>query len=314
MNIGIDLGGSHIGVGLVEKDKILKKVEYDFSEEEKNNLKNVIKDVIQNGVKEILKNASLDEIEKIGIAVPGRPKDGCIKNASNLKADNINIVQIVKEIINKPTYIMNDCMCAGIAEKEYGSLKDCINGVFLGFGTGVGTAVFINGKLVPQIRGAGHMIIERNGKQCSCGKKGCYETYASMRTLKTNLKKRLGDENLISKQILESLKNPKTMEQVEDIINEYIGYVAIGIANFIRICSADVLVIGGSFVHYKDVLFDKLLKELEIIMPKEEREKVDIRLAMLGNDAGIIGAPVQRNTHWGITLLCPYEEHIFLEK
>ena len=170
MNIGIDLGGSHIGVGLVEKDKILKKVEYDFSEEEKNNLKNVIKDIIQNGVKEILKNASLDEIEKIGIAVPGRPKDGCIKNASNLKAENINIVNIVKEIINKPTYIMNDCMCAGIAEKEYGSLKYCINGVFLGFGTGVGTAVFINGKLVPQIRGAGHMIIERNGRPCNCKK------------------------------------------------------------------------------------------------------------------------------------------------
>lgn len=291
MNIGIDLGGSHIGVGLVEKNKVLKKVEHDFSEEEKNNLGKVIKDIIQNGIKEILKNTTLEEVENVGIAVPGRPKDGCIKNAANLKADNINIVGIVKEIINKPVHIMNDCMCSGIAEKKYGSLKGCKNGVFLGFGTGVGTAVFINGKLVPEIRGAGHMIIERNGRPCNCGKKGCYETYASMKALKTNLKKRLGRENLTSKQILESLKNPKTMEQVEDIINEYIEYVAIGIANFIRMCSCDVLVIGGSFVHYKDILFDKLLKELEIIMPKEEREKVNIRLAKLGNDAGIVGAP-----------------------
>ena len=75
-------------------------------------------------------------------------------------------------------------MCAGLAEKKYGNLKESVNGVFLGIGTGIGTAVFIDGKLIEEIRSAGHMIIERNGRKCNCGKNGCYESYASMKTLK----------------------------------------------------------------------------------------------------------------------------------
>lgn len=290
MKIGIDLGGSHIAIGLVKEEKILQKIEYDFSEEDKNNLEPIIKKVIQNAINKILENTPLEEIEMVGISVPGSPKNGCVQNACNIKAKNINIVKMVEEIIHKPVYIMNDGMCAGIAEKEYGSLKGCTNGVFLGFGTGVGTAVFINGKLVQEVREAGHMIIERNGRLCNCGKNGCYETYASMKTLKMSLRKRLRQENLTSREILELLKNPLKIEQVEDIIKEYIEYVAIGVSNIASMCSADVLVIGGSFVHYKEILFDRLLQELDRIMTPTEREMVEVRLASLGNDAGIIGA------------------------
>lgn len=131
--------------------------------------------------------------------------------------------------------------------------------------------------------------MKKNGRKCNCGKNGCYETYASMKTLKTHIRKRLGKE-ISSEEILEQLKNPQVLKQVEDIIQDYIEYVAIGIYNMIRICSADVLVIGGSFVHYKDILFNPLLKELDRIMPQEERKNVQIKLAMLGNDAGMIGA------------------------
>lgn len=134
------------------------------------------------------------------------------------------------------------------------------------------------------------MIIEKNGRLCNCGKKGCYETYASMKVLKTQLRQRLGKESLTSKEILEILKNSEKMQQVEDIVNGYIEYVAIGVANFARMCSADVIVLGGSFVHYKDILFDKLLKELDRIMIPMEKENLQIRLASLGNDAGMIGA------------------------
>ena len=80
-------------------------------------------------------------------------------------------------------------MCAGLAEKEYGSLKGCNNGVFLSFGTGIGTAVFLHGKLEEEVRSAGHMIIQRDGRKCKCGKNGCYESYASMKALKTRNKK-----------------------------------------------------------------------------------------------------------------------------
>lgn len=88
------------------------------------------------------------------------------------------------------------------------------------------------------------------------------------------------------------MKSPKNLEQVEDIIEEYIGYMAIGIANFARICSADIVVIGGSFVHFKDILFNRLLKELDRIMIPMEKEKLTIKLASLGNDAGMIGSSI----------------------
>lgn len=154
MKIGIDLGGSHIAIGLVEKEIILKKIEYDFSKEEKENLESTIKKVIKSAIENILKEYSIEGIKMVGISVPGRPKNGCIQYAANLKVKELNIENIVKECIDKPVYIMNDGMCAGIAEKEYGNLKGCNNGVFLGFGTGIGTAVFIKGKLVEEVRSA----------------------------------------------------------------------------------------------------------------------------------------------------------------
>lgn len=102
-----------------------------------------------------------------------------------MKANGINIENIIRQIVDKPIFIKNDGMCAGIAEKEYGALKGYNNGVFLSIGTGIGTAVFLQGKLVEEVRSAGHMIVERNGKRCNCGKQGCYEIYASMKALKT---------------------------------------------------------------------------------------------------------------------------------
>ncbi len=209
-----------------------------------------------------------------------------------MKINNVNIENIVKEKIDKPCFTKNDGMCAGIAEKEYGALKGCHNGIFLGLGTGVGTAVFLQGKLVEDIRGAGHMIIQKNGRKCNCGRNGCYETYASMKAFKTQIRQYFDNPNLSSKEILEILKQPENRSKVEDILQGYIGFVAIGIANMARICSADVLVIGGSFVYYKDILFSKLQEELDRIMPPIQNKRTIIKLAELGNDAGMIGATI----------------------
>lgn len=92
-----------------------------------------------------------------------------------------------------------------------------------------------------------------------------------------------------SKEILQILKDETKNQAFEEIIKTYIEYLSIGIANFARICSSDVVVIGGSFVHFKDVLWNILLKELDRIMIPMEKEKTTIKLATLGNDAGIIG-------------------------
>lgn len=203
---------------------------------------------------------------------------------------DLNIENIIKKRLDKPVFTKNDGMCAGIAEKEYGELKECNNGVFIGLGTGIGTAVFIHGKLIEDIRSAGHMIIERNGKKCQCGKNGCYEAYASMKAFKTMIRNQLGNDSLSSTEILELLKDSNINKQLENSIKEFIEYLAIGISNMARICSADTLVIGGSFTYYKDVLFEKLQKELDRIMDEREKHTVTIKIAKLGNDAGMIGA------------------------
>lgn len=134
------------------------------------------------------------------------------------------------------------------------------------------------------------MIIEKNGRKCECGKNGCYEAYASMKVFKTKIRKAFNNEKLSSKEILELLQNESNLKIAEDVIQEYIEYVAIGVSNFARMCSADTVVIGGSFVYFKDILFDRLLQELDKIMIPMEKENTKIKIAKLENDAGIIGA------------------------
>jgi glucokinase len=154
MKVGIDLGGSHIAIGLVDNGIIKQKYEHNFLREEKEDLNNTVEKFINNTIDEILNIVNLKDIEMVGIAVPGRPKSGYIQNSPNLKSSGLNIENIVKRKLNVPVYTGNDGMCAGIAEKEYGNLKECKKGVFLGLGTGVGTAVFLNGKLEENIRSA----------------------------------------------------------------------------------------------------------------------------------------------------------------
>jgi predicted NBD/HSP70 family sugar kinase len=134
------------------------------------------------------------------------------------------------------------------------------------------------------------MIIQKDGRKCECGKNGCFEAYASMKVFKTQIRKRFNNERLSSKEILELLQNNDNLKIAEDIIKEYIEYVAIGVSNFARICSADTVVVGGSFTYFKEILFDRLLQELDKIMIPMEKENTKIKIAKLENDAGIIGA------------------------
>ncbi len=136
----------------------------------------------------------------------------------------------------------------------------------------------------------GHMIVQKDGRKCNCGKRGCYEAYASMKALKTQIREHFANEALSSKEILLLLQNEDNRKQVEGILQDYIEYMAMGIANFARICSAEVVALGGSFIFFKEILFERLQKELDRIMIPMEKEKVKIRLATYGNDAGMIGA------------------------
>lgn len=287
MKIGIDIGGTHIAVGLVNnRGKIIYKEEKDWTAEDKQDMKKAIRKNILDIVSDILSNNNikLESISKIGIGYTGM----LIKDEQ--KEEFLNYIQ---KIFDKKVSMRNDAKCAALCEKKYGNMKEYKNIIFLTIGTGIGGAYFYNKKLVrPSVREGfevGHMIIEKNGLECRCGKKGCFEEYASIRTLKKKIKEEFNiKENIDSNYILNMSKQDEYKEKLYKIIEEYTENLKIGIINLIEIFEPDVICIGGSFSYYKNLLLEPLTNKIN----NELNRKIKIILAENKNDAGIIGATI----------------------
>ncbi len=298
MKIGVDLGGSHIAIGAVDNNgKVIEKFEKRITKTEKKNIKKIIEEYI------IEKTKMLQEkykITSIGVAVPGTIENEVILKSVNLELKNYPLVDKLKENINIPIKIKNDTKCAAIAENIYGALREFNSGIFLTLGTGIGGAIIINNKLleVGKLPGCefGHMIIQKNGLQCNCGKKGCFEKYASMKAFKDNLRNVLNlDEKTSGKNLLDIIRrNPQGSEnfnKINKVIEEYIDNLSIGISNLINIFEPEAVVIGGSFVFYEEIFMNKLKEKiLNNNLLFNQRKEIIIQTAILGNDAGLIGS------------------------
>ncbi len=294
MKIGIDLGGSHIAIGVIDnRDIIIEKVEKRLMSKEKKDIKNFIENYIIENVKEITAKYKITEI---GIASPGTIKGKEIVCANNLGIKDYKIVENLEKEINLPIKIRNDAKCAAIAECKIGALKDYRRSIFLTLGTGIGGAVIINGELLDtgDLPGCefGHMIVQKDGIRCKCGKNGCFEKYASMKSLKDNLRRELNlDETTKGEELLEIIRKNPQDEKINKIIEEFIEYLSIGISNLINIFEPEAVGIGGSFVYFVDVLLEKLKENIQKkLYLLNRREELIILPATLGNDAGSIGS------------------------
>lgn len=298
MKIGIDLGGSHIAIGVVnENGVIVEKLEKRLTSVEKKDIKKSIEEYIIENVNDFIKKY---KIEGMGIAIPGTVDDKKIIKSVNLGLENYEIAEILKSNISLPITIRNDAKCAAIAENKIGSLKNYDRSIFLTLGTGIGGAVIINDKLLEtgELPGCefGHMTIEKNGVLCNCGKRGCWEKYASMKSFKNNLREKLGlDETTRGQELFNMIRDNKEENQnfkiIENTVNQYIEYLSLGIANLINIFEPEAIGIGGSFVYFEEVLLDRLKnKLLEENMLFNSRKVINVQTAILGNEAGIIGA------------------------
>lgn len=298
MKLGIDIGGSHIGIGVVSKEgKILEKTEKRITAEEKKDIKKAIEDYIIESFNNYFKKY---KVTSVGIAIPGTLNDREIIKSVNLGVKNYDIVGKLEEKIKIPIKIKNDAKCAAIAENEYGCLKKYNRSIFLTLGTGIGGAVIIKNKLLDtgSLSGCeiGHMVIKQGGLECNCGRQGCFEKYASMKNFKNKLRKELGfTEKTRGEELLNMIRNNKpgqeNYETIERVVSEFIEDLSTGIANLINIFEPEAIGIGGSFVFFEDVLMQRLknkLKEPHILF--NTREDIIIETAILGNDAGIIGA------------------------
>ena len=298
MKIGIDIGGSHIALGVVDSNgRIIEKIEKRLKSAEKKAIEKAIEEYITDNVEKLIQKY---KISNIGIAIPGTVDENTVVKSVNLGLKNYEIVKKLEEKIQLPIKIRNDAKCAALAENIYGCLKLYNRSVFLTLGTGIGGAVMIDHKLLDtgSLPGCeiGHMSIEKDGILCGCGRKGCFERYASMKALKDKLRKALGyDEKVSGKELFEIIRsnNPadKDYDIIEKIIKEYIEDLSVGIANLINLFEPEAIGIGGSFVHFEEVLLDRLKEEL---LSKKllfnPRKEIVIKTAVLGNDAGIIGA------------------------
>lgn len=297
MNIGIDVGGSHIGLGIVDNNgKIIFKQEKDYLTQERD-MSDIVMNTIKTLINEITATSSIDlkNIENIGIAFPGTVSNGVVVKAENLGIQNLKIVELLTNSFKCNIKLENDAKCAAIAEKKYGSLKNYDDALFLIIGTGVGGAVFLNGQLLKPKRYSGfevgHMVIEKDGIRCNCGRNGCFESYASMKRLKEKIKNEFDLPNSDGKQIREFILNNKENEKLSLILKNYIEYLSIGICNLINILEPEAISIGGSFAHYKEIFLERLEKKLSEKVELYNKENVPkILIAELKNDAGIIGA------------------------
>ena len=236
----------------------------------------------------------VSDISRIGLAVPGSPTEDSIQNLVNLHIKKFEIGKILAEKYNTKIKIKNDGKCAGFAEKKYGALKDFNDCIFLCLGTGVGSAVFLNGELLEPKRHPGfefgHMIIQKDGRECNCGNKGCWETYASMKRFKKEAIVRLGlpkDTESIEVQnyIRKNMDKPETKALVDELLTN----VAIGLSNLINIFEPEAICFGGSFVYYNDIFLPILREKLKLYLFNKDFEG-KIVAAKLKNDAGMIGA------------------------
>lgn len=305
--LGIDVGGTNISAGLVDKNgKLIAKLTTPTMNGR--DTEDILDDMASLCLKLCEeKKVDMEDIISIGIGLPGMmdKKKGILRYANNLNFKNVNVVKEIKNRTGLPVYIENDANCAALGENTCGAAKGDKNVVYITLGTGVGGGIILDGKLFDGAFGnggeVGHMVIVAEGEECTCGRLGCWEAYASASALKREGRiaaaKYPNSEiyNLVDGNI--KLIDAKTVfdaaemkdEVALKIIDGYIKYVAIGLVNLINIFQPEKLVIGGGICAQGDNVVKPVKKILEERVYGGEL-KTEISVATLGNDAGIVGA------------------------
>lgn len=308
--LGIDLGGMSIKAGVCNDEGVILHKDSCVTVRNEDGDR-IIRDMAALCLRVIAyAGLTVDDIAYAGIASPGSADSerGVIIYAATLPFLNCPIAARLSELTGiKKIYIDNDANAAAKGEATFGAAKGYNDSLFITIGTGVGGGIIIGGKIYSGFNysGAelGHTVIVKDGDECPCGRRGCLEAYASASGLIKLTKKRMqADKNTKMWELCGgdiSNVNGKTAFDAKragdaagaEVVSEYIGYLACGIVNFINIFQPEVLSIGGGISKEGE----ELLKPLREIVEREQYsrhsdKKTLIKIAQLGNDAGIIGA------------------------
>ncbi|MBE6673943.1 MAG: ROK family protein [Ruminococcaceae bacterium] len=315
--LGIDLGGTNIAAGIVnDKYEIVKKKSTPTLANRDGKL--IIKDMAEL-CRGLIADCGLtvDDIEYAGIATPGtaNSETGVVEYANNLPFKKFPLADLLKEYLGvKKVYIENDANAAAKAEAIAGAARGAKFSVMITLGTGLGGGIVLDGKVYSGFNFAGaelgHIVIEKDGKQCTCGRRGCWEAYSSATGLTNMTKEHVlkarqeGRKTIIEDMINGNIDNcnarvsfaaMKQGDEVgKEIVDEYISYLANGIASIINIFQPNVLSIGGGVCNEKEYLTKPLIEEVfkQTYTKTGVTPQTEIKIAELGNDAGIVGAAV----------------------
>lgn len=308
--IGIDLGGTNIVAAVVDEN--YKIVGQSKTPTAMPRSADEIFDDIAKVSKEAMENAKVtyDEIEWVGLGTPGTVNaEGIIEYANNLGFDHVPAKQmLIDRLGEKPIYIANDANCAALGEAYAGCGHGSKNFVAVTLGTGVGSGVIIDGKVVTGVNNAGgecgHMVIVADGEPCTCGRHGCWEAYASATALINQTKKAMEEypdsimhelakeEGKVSGRTAFDAMRRGDVAGIK-VVDKYIKYVACGIINIVNALQPEAICVGGGICNEGETLMRPIRRYIEA-----ERYSVYSKIqtkilrAELGNDAGIIGAAI----------------------
>lgn len=305
--VGIDLGGTNIATAVVDENgKIYGRAKKKTNTPRPN--EEIFDDIIECAY-ECVKNSGLDfsQIESVGLGAPGTidKEKGTIEYANNLKIYHAPVVAYLEERLNKKVYIDNDANAAAWGEYVAGTGKNTKSMVMITLGTGVGGGIIENGRLVTGAWGGGaeigHILLSMGGELCTCGRRGCFETYASATALINQTKKAM-QEHPESKlwQVVNgdiNAVNGKTPFLAEDdevaknVISTYLYYLAEGITDIKNLLQPEVIAIGGGISHEGEGILEPIIKQVyRDSYTRYSENQTKIVIASLKNDAGIIGA------------------------
>ena len=311
--IGVDLGGTNIAAAIVDENYniIIKGSVPTLAHRPHNE----IMDDMAALCHKICADAGIDEndVEAVGIASPGiaNHTDGIVEYSCNLPFRKYPICdEFAKRFPAKTVHVENDANAAAWGEAVAGAAKGTTNSLMITLGTGVGGGIIIDNKVFSGFNYAGaelgHIVISVGGRPCNCGRRGCWEAYSSASALIKMTSEKIGEckaegrDTLMFELVEKKGKiSGRTAFQAmragdkagEEVVREYIKYLASGVASMINIFQPEVLSLGGGVSNEGQYLLDLLIPEVTSqTYGGEYVTACDIRIAKLGNDAGLIGA------------------------
>ncbi len=307
--IGVDLGGTNISVGVVSEE--LKIVGRGVVSTNAPRPADQIFDDISLAIDMAVKDAGInkEEIRSVGVGTPGtvNKSNGYIEFANNLNFKQVPAKEMLEKLLGLPVYLDNDANCAALGEAVAGVGKGSKNFVAITLGTGVGSGIIIDGKIINGANYAagemGHMVIAVDGEHCNCGRRGCWEQYASATALIRQTKDAMKhhQDSIMWKIVEDNIEktNGRTafdaMRQGDptgkEVVDRYVYYVAVGIVNIINALQPEFICLGGGIANEKETLLEPVRMHVFRERYSHYSEiQTEIVSAELGNDAGIIGA------------------------